>query len=490
MDQHTLKQKTFSGFIWKFLERICAQGISLVVSIVLARILVPEDYSVISIVTIFFAFCNVIISGGLNTALIQKKNTDIIDYSTILYVSLMLSVVMYAVMFFAAPFVASIYDKPLLVPVMRVMGISFFIYAYKAVLCAHVSHNMAFRKFFLATISGTAVSAVVGLYMAYSGAGPWALVAQQMTKSIIDTIVLSATTRFRPKLVFSFARLRELWGFGWKMFVASVITTIYNEAKPLIVGIKYTTVDLAYYNKGHNFPSLLNTTISNTMSGVLFPAMSKLQDDKQALLNATRRYIKVTSFLVFPLMFGLFGVAESFVRVVLTEKWMMCVPYIQIFCVVYAFDFIHLGNLQAIQAMGRSDITLILEVIKKSLYLVAIVLFLMFSESATVFAYSNIACSVLGTIVNTHPNRKLLGYRYSMQIKDVGLNMACAVFMGIVVSMMNRIPIHAAALLPLQILCGAALYLALAVLFRNENLQYVWALVRKKAGKKRSTTEE
>ena len=490
MDQQTLKQKTFSGFIWKFLERICAQGISLVVSIVLARVLMPEDYSAISIVTIFFAFCNVIISGGLNTALIQKKNTDIIDYSTILYVSLALAVLMYGAMFFAAPFIASLYDKPILIPVMRVMGISFFIYAYKAVLCAHVSHSMAFRKFFWATIIGTAVSAVIGLYMAYNGAGPWALVAQQMTKSIIDTIVLSFTTRFRPKLVFSFARLRELWGFGWKMFVASFITTIYNEAKPLIVGIKYTTVDLAYYNKGHNFPSLLNTTISNTMSGVLLPAMSKLQDNKQALLNATRRYMKVSSFLVFPMMFGLLGVADSFVRVVLTEKWMMCVPYIQIFCIVYAFDFIHLGNLQAIQAMGRSDITLILEIIKKSLYLVAIVLFLVFSRSATVFAYSNIACSILGTIINTYPNRKLLGYSYSLQIKDIALNMICAVFMGVVVNMMNSIPIHATALLLLQILCGAALYFVLAVIFRNENLRYVLDLVRKLTKKKRGATEE
>lgn len=484
MEKQTLKRMAFSGFIWKFLERICAQGVSLTVSIVLARILMPEDYSVISIVAIFFSFCNVIISGGLNTALIQKKDADIVDFSTILYVSLSLATILYGIMFFSAPYIADLYNKNILIPIIRIMALTFFINAYKSVLCAYISNNMAFRKFFFATIGGTIVSAIIGLFMAIKGFGAWALVAQQMTNSCIDTLLLVVTTKFRPKRVFSFERFKVLWNFGWKMFVTSVINTTYNEVKPLIVGVKFSTVDLAFYNKGHNFPSLLNTTISNTMSGVLFPAMSKLQDDKDSLLNATRRYIKTSSFLIFPMMFGLLGVAESFVKVVLTEKWLMCVPYIQIFCFVYAFDLIHMGNINAIQAMGRSDIILILEVVKKSSYLVAIVFFLVFSRSAIVFAFSNIACSMIGTIINTYPNTKLLNYRYLDQIKDIAMNFACAVIMGIVVYLMNFISISAGALLCLQVLVGAGIYVSLAFVLRNENLMYVCALLGRVLHKK------
>lgn len=481
-----LKRKTFSGMIWKFLERICAQGVSLVISIILARLLMPDDYSVVSIVTIFFAFCNVLISGGLNTSLIQKKNSDILDYSTILHVSMLMALVMYVIMFFAAPFIANLYDKDILIALIRIMGITFFINAFKGVICAKVSHSMEFRKFFLATIVGTVISSIIGVVMAMNGFGPWALVAQQMSNSIIDTVILFFATKFRFVFAISLSRFKSLFKYSWKLFLASIVSTIYDEAKPLIVGIKFTSADLAFYNKGSSFPSLINSTISNTMSGVLFPALSKLQDDKNALLAAVRRYIKISSFFIFPFMIGLLVVSDTFVRVVLTEKWMQIVPFMQIFCVCYMFDLVQTGNLQVFRAMGRTDISLITEIIKKSVYFVIILVFVLASGNAITFAFANIVCTVVATIVNTYPNRKLLGYKYRYQLMDISKNLLTAIIMGICVYFVGFIHMNNVLLLILQVFVGVIVYTAISAITKNENLIYMIAFAKDLFGRRKT----
>ena len=285
MEQKSLKQSAFSGFIWKFAERIGAQLVSLVVSIVLARILVPEDYSVVGIVAIFFAFCNVFITGGLNTALIQKKDADEEDYSTIFWVNMIIGVVLYVIMFWTAPAIASIYHNDLLIPIIRVMALTFFINGIKAVLSAFISSTLQFKKFFFSTLIGTILSAVIGITMAMAGFGAWALVAQQMSNSLIDTLILFITTKFRVKLVLSIKKLKELLHFGSKIFVASIISVLYDQINPLIVGLRFTSADLAFYTKGRSFPMLINDSITGSLSAVLFPVISKKQDDKESVRN-------------------------------------------------------------------------------------------------------------------------------------------------------------------------------------------------------------
>ena len=476
--ENTLKKSAFSGFIWKFAERVLAQMVSLVVSIILARILLPDDYSVVGIVTIFFAFCNVFITGGLNTALIQKKDADEIDYATILHVNMLIALVLYVVMFFGAPLIAGIYDKPLLIPVIRVMGITFFVNGFLAVLSAYTSSTLQFKKFFFSTIVGTVISAVVGITMALNGFGAWALVAQQMTNSIINTIILFITTRFKILFVLSIDRLKGLFRYGWKIFVASFVSVLYDEINPLIVGIKFSATDLSYYTKGKSFPSLLNQTISGTLSSVLFPVMSKIQEDKEEVLKVTRRYIRVASYIIFPMMIGFFAVAKNFVVVILTEKWLFAVPYIQVFCVTYMFNIIQTGNLEAIKAIGRSDITLILEIIKKSAYFIIIALFVFFTNSPEMLAVSSVVCTLIASVVNTYPNRTLIGYRYRQQITDILPNLILAILMGVVVAAMNDIPISLYLLFPLQMLAGAFVYVLLSLLTRNENLNYLLSSIK------------
>lgn len=467
-----LKKSAFSGFVWKLAERLGSQGVSLVVSIVLARLLLPKDYAVVGVVTIFFSFCNMIVSDGLSTALIQKKDADEIDYNTILYVSLSLSVVLYFALFFTAPLIEGIYDLPLVVPI-RVMGITLLVNAFKSVLCAYVSSSLQFKKFFLSTLAGNVFSAVIGIGMAMGGFGVWALIAQQMSNSIIGTVVLFFTTKFKVLFVLSLKRLKALFSYGWKILVMSAISVLYEEINPMVVGLKFTPVDLSFYTKGKSFPSLINTTVSDTLSSVLFPVMSKIQDSKEAILDITRKYIKVASYLIFPLMCGFFAVAENFVKLLLTEKWLPAVPYIQIFCISCMFQVIHIGNIQAIKAIGRSDVCLIMEIVKKVLYFLIIVAFVFFSKSPTILALSSIVCNLIATVINTFPNRKLIGYKYRYQIIDLLPNLFIALTMCAIVLAMNSLPLSPLVLMALQVISGAVIYLLLSIVTRNDNLKYL-----------------
>lgn len=491
--KNNLKRKTVGGVFWKGMERIFAQLVSTLVSIVLARILMPEDYSVVSIVAIFFTFCNLFISGGLNSALIQKKDADYVDYSTIFFANMAMATVLYLIMFFCAPAISRLYRKELLVPVIRIMALTFFINGYKSILSAKITSDLRFRVFFWSTFVGTAISAVVGIFMAIKGFGPWALVAQQMTNSLIDTLIMSVTSHLKLRFVFSTERFRRLFSFGGKIFLASIITVLYDQAKPLIVGIKFSPTDLAYYNRGSGYPGLITSISSDTLSSSLFPAMAKVQDDKEAILNFTRRFMQLASFLTFPLMLGFLAVSENFVRIVLTEKWLPIVPYIMIFCISSMLKPIQNGNLQAIRAIGRSDVILILEIIKKSSYFVVILLFVLFTNSPILLAVSGIVTSLLASLINTRPNRKLIGYGYRLQLTDLLPNFITAAIMCALVYAMNYLQINLYLLTVLQILAGIVIFVGLNLLIRNKSMRYLFDSLKgmlRKHGKHQESDQE
>lgn len=477
-DKNKLSISAISGVIWKFSERVGAQLVALVVQIILARLLSADDYAVVGIITIFFSFCNVLITGGLNTALIQKKDSDIEDYSTVLHVSLILAAVLFVVMYFAASWIANLYDKAILIPAIRVMSLTFFINAFTSVLGAYVSSNLQFKKSFFATLVGSAVSAVVGIGMAMNGFGPWALIAQQMTNAVCNAVTLYYMARLKFVFRISWVRFRQLFGYGSKIFLTSLISVVYDHINPLIIGLKFTTADLAYYTKGQNFPGLLNSSVNDTLSTVLFPVIAKVQDSTDEVLSVTRRYIKISSYIIFPVMVGLFSVAESFVIGILSEKWLPIVPYIRIFSFTYMFNIIQTGNLQAIKAIGRSDISLLLEILKKSIYFVIIAAFVYFSDSPIMLATSGVICTFVATIINTYPNRKLIGYSYRHQIRDLLPNFMLSVLMGAVVMLVGRLTMAPLLLLVIQILAGGTVYVVLSILFKNENFFYLLKFVK------------
>lgn len=483
-NQNKIKNKAIGGFVWGIMEKSLGQIAFLIISVLLARILSPEDYSIIGVANIFFAFCNVLITGGFGAALIQKKDSTDIDYATIFYTNTAISLLLYLVVFATAPLVADAYNNPLLVVVLRVLGINILIVSLNTVVSAYVSSSLKFKSFFYATLTSTIVSGTIGIIMAMNGYGVWSLVVQQMANNVISTFILIYTSKFKLLLAFSLKSLKSLFGYGWKMLISSIISVLYDEINPLIIGLRFSGVDLAYYTKGRSFPRLVDTTITGTMSSVLFPVLSKIQNEKEKLLSATRTYLKVSSYLIFPVMLGFLAVSESFTSLVLTDEWLPIVPYMQIFCVSYMFNMIQTGHLNAIRAIGRSDIILKLEIIKKVSYFIIIALFVLFFDSPILLAFTAILCIMVATVVNTYPNRKLIGYKYSSQIKDILPNLINAVIMGIIVLIVGNICVSVWILLPLQIIVGVIVYFLISIVTKNESYIYIMDIVKNLGGRK------
>lgn len=480
MDEKSIKKSVMTGAVWKFAEQIIAQAVSLIVSIIIARLVGPEEYGVVGIVAVYFAFANVIISGGLNTALIQKKDADKEDYDTVFTISFSAAIALYLILFFAAPFIANVYDKPILVSIIRVLGLSLPVYALKSVVCAHISANLQFRKFFFATLGGTLVSAVVGIFMALKGFGAWALIAQQLTNTTVDTLILFVVTKLKLAFKVTVDRAKGLIRYGSKIFISSMLGVTFTQINPLFIGLKYTSADLSFYTKGRSFPETLSSSMTYTISAVLFPALSKYQDDKERLLQYTRLYMQLASFLVFPVMLGFAGIAQSFVLLFLGSDWIPAAYYIQIVCFATMFDVVAAGNCETIKAMGRSDIFLNTEIIKKTAYFVTLVLFLMFSNSPEVLAISLLVCTGIQVSVNGFPNRKLIGYKGIYQVMDLLPNLIISLIMYAFVLWIGRVDMNIAAKLVLQILIGVVSYVLLAVLTKNKAMQYALNEIRER----------
>lgn len=470
------KMTVISNLVWRFAERCGAQLVSFIVSIVLARILAPEDYGTIALVTVFTAILQVFVDSGLGTALIQKKDADEIDFSSVFYFNFVVCLILYLGMFAAAPFIADFYGDVTLVPVIRILSLTIVISGVKGIQQAYVSRNMLFKRFFFSTIGGTIFSAVLGIAMAYAGFGIWALVAQQLSNTFIDTLILWITVRWRPTKSFSWTRLKYLLSFGWKLLVSSLLDTAYNNLRNLIIGKMYSSSDLAFYNQGDKFPKVIVTNINASIDSVLLPTMSSAQDDKERVKQMTRRAIKTSTYVMAPLMMGLAFCAEPIVSLVLTDKWLPCVPFLRIFCITYMFWPVHTANLNAINAMGRSDWFLRLEIIKKIMGMTILLSTMWFGVMA--MAYSLLLSSVLSQIINSWPNRKLLGYGYLEQVRDFAPGILLAVIMGICVYFISFLHLSTVVTLLIQFIGGAAIYTGVSAILKLEEFEYLLGMVK------------
>ncbi len=477
------KNKVASGFIWRFLERCGAQGVTFVVSIVLARLLDPEVYGTVALVSVFTTILQIFIDSGFSTALIQKKDADDLDFSTVFYFNIASCIVLYGIMFFCAPFIAAFYERPELVPLVRVMSLTFLISGVKGVQQAYVSRHMLFKRFFFATLGGTIGAAVLGIWMAFRGYGVWALVAQNLFNALVDTIILWCTVKWRPKLMFSFERLKGMFSFGWKMLLSGLLDRIYKELRQLIIGKMYSSADLAFYNKGKHFPDMIITNVNTSIDSVLLPSMSAEQDNKARIREMTSRAIKISTYIMAPLMVGLAFCAEPIVRLLLTEKWLPCVLYLRIFCCTMLFYPIHTANLNAIKAMGRSDLFLGLEIVKKIIGLIAILVTMFISVEA--MAYSMLVTSVFSQVINSWPNRRLLDYKYERQLLDILPNIGLSVLMGVIVYCVSFLKLPDIVTLIIQVPLGAAIYIGLSKLFHIESFEYALGILKKLLGKKK-----
>ena len=470
------KNSVVINFIWRFAERCGAQLVTFIVSIVLARILSPEDYGQIALITVFTTIMQVFVDSGLGLALIQKKDADDLDFSSVFFFNFAVCLVLYAVMFVAAPFIASFYKDTTLTPIIRVISLTIVISGVKGIQQSYVSRNMLFKRFFFSTLGGTIFSAFLGIGLAYAGFGVWAIVAQQLSNTTIDTLILWLTVKWRPKKMFSWKRLKSLLSFGWKMLVSSLLDTVYNNIRSLIIGRMYSSSDLAYYNQGKQFPHTIVDNIDSSIDSVLLPSMSSAQDDSVRVKVMARRSIKISTYIMAPMMMGLAFCAVPIVKLVLTDKWLPCVPFLRIFCITYMFYPIHTANLNAIKAMGRSDYFLKLEIAKKIVGLGLLFSTMWFGVLA--MAYSLLVNSVLSQIINSWANRKLLNYGYLEQLKDILPGIALAVFMGFCVSLIGLLHLSNGITLLIQIPFGAAVYIGMSAILHLESYEYLLDMVR------------
>ena len=432
MPEESLKSKVAKGSVWVLLERLSGQTVRFVVGMILARLLTPDHFGTVALYSIFFAVAGVFVDGGFSSALIQKKDSDELDFNSVFYLNLFLSVLAYVAIFFAAPWIARFYKLPELTLIVRVAALSFFCQAVNAVQNAELTKKMLFHLSFRISLITTCISAIIGVALAVLGFGVWTLVWMSLAKAVIGVITRWFIIAWRPRPMFSFARLRPLFGYGWKLAASSLLNAIFNNINWLMIGRLYSKADLAYVQKGRALPELAMGEVDATLGTVSFPALVQLQDDKVRLRDAMRRLIRCSTFLVFPLMVGVAACAKSELRLLYGTQWLPAVPYMMLACFSFAFTPFNTINLRGIMVLGRSDIYLVLEVIKKALVLLVVV----FASRLGVFTWMAISALVVGPIgflVNSWPNKRLLGYSFGMQLKDVlPTALVCAVEAAVV----------------------------------------------------------
>lgn len=473
--QSTSPANVIKNFFWRIGESSGAQLVSFLVSIVLARLLAPEDYGVIALVTVFTSILQVFVDSGLGTALVQKKNADEADFSSVFYFNVLVCLTLYAGMFVAAPAIAKFYDNPIYIPLVRVLSLTLVISGLKNIQQAYVYRHMIFKRFFFSTLGGTIASAILGIVMAYAGFGVWALAAQYVSNTAIDTLILWITVPWRPKKRFSWTKLKSLLSYGWKLLVSALLDTGYTSLWNLLIGKVYSSADLSFYDQGSKYPKAIIGTISNSIDSVLLPTMSIVQDDRAQIKSMTRRSIVTSVYVMAPLMMGLAGCAEPLVSLILTDKWLPCVPYMRIFCITYMFWPVHSANLNAIKAMGRSDLFLRLEILKKIIGIGLLLCTMRISVMA--MACSLLISSVTSQIINSYPNWKLLNYRYLEQLRDILPSILLAVIMAVAVGAVPLLGYGNVLTLCIQIPLGAVIYVAGSAIFRLESFRYLLNMI-------------
>lgn len=471
MYQENLKNKVLSGLFWKVMENGGTQGIQFLVSVLLARLLTPAESGEVMLIMIFITIGNVFVQSGFNTSLIQKQNVDEEDYSSAFYISAGIAAVLYIILFFFAPAVARFYGQPLFRPVLRILAVTLFFGAVTSVQSAAVARNMEFRKLCLASIFAALGSGVIGVVMAFQGGGVWALAMQQFFYSFFLMAVLTVLVKWRPRLLFSVKKAKELFSYGWKILCSGLIDSVFTNVYGLVIGKIYNSAMMGQYSRGNQFPALIANNLGAAIQSVMLPAFSACQDDREKVKSMVRRSIVTSSYLVFPMMAGLIAVAEPMVKLLLTDQYLPCVPMLRLLCVAYATWPLHVANLQAINALGRSEIFLKLEIIKKAVSVIALIISIPFGIYTMVAlrAVTDFIC----TFINAHPNKKLLHYSFYEQWRDVFPSLLVSAAMGLVVYGVQYIIEGTLFTLVVQILAGVLVYAGLSWVFRLEAFLYL-----------------
>lgn len=474
----SLKKKTVKGTLWSTVERFSVQGIIFVVMIIMARILTPADYGLVGMLTIFIAISQSLIDSGFSQALIRKQDRSEIDNSTVFYFNIGVGIILYIILFFFAPLIAKFYNEPLLIPITRTIGLSLILNSLVVVQRAMLTVQLDFKTQAKASLSGAIISGVIGIWMAYSGFGVWAIVWQQISNFAVITALLWILSKWKPIWAYSWKSFKELFSFGSKLLASGLLDTMYRNIYLIVIGKVFKASDLGYYTRANQFADFASSNITGIFQRVTYPVLCTIQEDDKRLAEVYRKLLKTSAFVIFPLMLGLAAVASPMVITILTEKWLYSAVLLQILCFSQMWFPVHAINLNLLQVKGRSDLFLRLEIIKKIIGVAILCITLPFGLTA--LCWGMVANSIIALIINTHYTGKLIHLGFFAQMRDLipilflSSVMALAVFLTV-----TFIPMHTGLALAVGILEGIILYAALAKLFHFKEFSDLITILHK-----------
>lgn len=471
-----LRKKTMSGVKWSAIGRFSTQGVGFVIGVILARLLSPADYGIIGMVSIFFAIAGTFIDSGLGSALIRKKDCTDVDYSTAFYFNAVVGLICCIVLLLAAPFVADFFNIPILADIVVVMSINMFISSLSIVQGARLTAAIDFKTQAKISLITTVFSGVVGITMAYNGFGVWSLVWQGVFANILRTVLLVSFTKWYPKWLFSKDSFKYLFNFGSKILTASLLHTIYSNLSTLIIGKYYTAKDLGFYARGESMANLPSTNITSILGSVTYPILSKIQDDDERLINVYRKYIAITSMVIFFGMLLLAALAKPLILALLTEKWLPSVIFLQVFCFALMFDHICQLNLNILYVKGRSDLVLRLEVIKKTISISMLIAAIPFGVLA--ICLSRVIYTQIAVIINTFYTGKLFALGYLTQLRDFIKYLMFSVIAVVPAFMLTYTTLYPIIVLVIGGLSACFIYWLLVR--KDSNFEELVSIVRKK----------
>jgi len=478
------QRKVISALLYKFIERLAVKGIGLVISVLLARLIAPETFGLLAIITVFVNIAQAFVQSGLGMALVQNRTTKEEDYSTVFLFSIVMALVLVVGLYFIAPAVAWLYHDTVLIWPLRILSLSLLFGALNSVQNAKLQREMRFSIMMRCNLASTVVSGVAGVVAAYLGAGIWALVIYSLLNSIIATFLTGIAGKWHPRLQFSMERMRTFWGFGWKMLVSGLLCTIYNDVRTLIVGKKYSTTDLAYYNRGYQFPEIIATTLDNSVQTVMLPVMAAEQDAREKFNKILLRALSMSMFIVAPVMLGLGSVARTFIPLLLTEKWVQSVRLMVVFCFSFLTVPVMMTNLTALKAMGRSDIYMKTEGVRRVVMLAVLLTSVFLFDSVMAIAIGFLISSFIDILIIIEAVKKQTGVGFKEQTLALWKSLASAGIMAVVVFAMNRLVIPAIIRLLLQVAAGCAIYILCSIVLKNEAYLYGLRTLKKLMSKK------
>ena len=461
----SLKQKTVKGLGWSALDNAARYGMQFVIGIVLARLLSPDDYGLLGLVGIVTVVCTALVNGGFTTALIRKKDATDDDFNTAFICNLAMSLLLFATVFLCAPLIADFFGRVELTALVRVSSSGLIIGALGMVQQTRLTKRIDFKTQTKITIAATALSGIIGIGMALTGFGVWSLVVQQLTSQAVTTVLLYIYNRWMPRLRFSMESFHDLFGFGWKMMLSGVLDSVWKESYQMVVGKVYTPGALGQYTRAKQFSSLFSSNLTAVIQRVTYPVLSNIQDDKQRMVSAYRRIIKVTMFVTAAGMFFLAAVSEPMLYCLIGPQWHEASTYLPLICLNSTLYPLHAINLNMLQVQGRSDLFLGLEIVKKLIGLIPLAVCVFWGIMPML--YVNLAVGVVAYLLNSYYSGRLIGYSSWMQVKDIAPSCLVATIVAVSVFFVKYIPVSYWVILPLQMVMGAVVFMVLCQLTRT-----------------------